>query len=53
MIADVAFVLALGWWATLIYVLVALKRALRDPDLVVKLMRKMSSASKRPTAASE
>lgn len=54
MIADVALVLALGWWVTLVYFFVMLKRAAGDPDLMVKVMRRMSSAqAKRKAATSD
>lgn len=45
MIADVALVLALGWWVLLIWFVLTLKRAAKDPQLTMKLMRKLSTMS--------
>lgn len=43
MIADLALALALAWWVALAWFFSTLRRSMRDPDLMVKVLRKIGS----------
>lgn len=43
MIADLALALALAWWVALAWFFFTLRRSMRDPDLMVKVLRKLGS----------